>query len=114
MWWLRRLGDSALSRFSPLAHEFTSYLSLLSASAFVQHGCKRREDALLPVAFLARGKTGMWVFSLLSRTKHKNIALLHPGRWKLAAGTSHVPLVLTNTTRLGWSIQSAREPELLP
>lgn len=55
----------------------------------------------------------MWIFSLLLRRKHKNIALLHPERWKLAAGISHVPLVLTHITRLGWSIQSAREPELL-
>lgn len=114
LWWLRRLGDCSLRSFSPLAHEFTSYLSLLGASAFVQHGCKRGEDTPTHAcSFSGEGETGMWIFSLLLRTKRKNIAVLHPERWKLAAGISHVPLVLTNTTRLVWSIQSAREPELL-
>lgn len=42
----------------------------------------------------------MWVFSLLSRTKHKNISVLQPESCKLAADISHVPLVLTNTTGL--------------
>lgn len=113
VWWLR-LGDCSLRCFSPLAHEFTLYLSLLGASAFVQLGCKRREDTpTRACSFSGEGETGMWIFSLLLRTKCKNIAVLHPERWKLAAGISHVPLVLTNTTRLGWSIQSAREPELL-
>lgn len=42
----------------------------------------------------------MWVFSLLSRMKHKNISVLQPESCKLAADISHVPLVLTNTTGL--------------
>lgn len=101
----QRLRNCSLRCFSPLPHEFTRYLSLRSASAFVQHGCNRREETPTHAcSFSGKGKTGMWIFSLLSRMKHKNIAVLHPERWKLAAGISHVPLVLTSKPGLAGQI----------
>lgn len=46
----------SLMCFSTLAHEFTPCLSLLSASAFAQHGYKRREDTHAHAFSVAGGK----------------------------------------------------------
>jgi len=61
----------SLTCFSTLTHEFTPYLSLVSASAFVQRSYKRREDIHTHACSFSRGR-GKWpgIFIVVESEKY--------------------------------------------
>lgn len=64
----------SLTCFSMLACEFTLYLSLLTASAFVQCGYKKKIHTLMPVAFPEGGERHWDIFTVVKNETQENFS----------------------------------------